>query len=108
MSRSHRTIPEDSKAEHPRVSTPEFLAALERSGVLTDGQWRLVRDRFGHGTANIDSLNLANQLVKEGLLTRFQGRRLVKGKKSLEFGRYALLDHIGQGARGRCSRHATG
>ncbi len=25
----------------------------------------------------------------------------LKGKKSLDFGRYALLDHIGQGARGR-------
>ena len=27
--------------------------------------------------------------------------RLLRGKKGLVFGRYALLDHIGQGARGR-------
>ena len=44
---------------------------------------------------------LAQRLVEEGTLTEFQARRLLKGKKSLSFGRYALLDHIGQGARGR-------
>jgi serine/threonine-protein kinase len=34
------------------------------------------------------------------MLTPFQARRLLKGKKRLVFGRYILLDHIGQGARG--------
>ena len=48
-----------------------------------------------------DSLALAHQLIEEGTLTEFQARRLLRGKKSLAFGRYALLDHIGQGARGR-------
>ena len=64
-------------------------------------KWRQVQRPIRQWELAIDSLKLANQLVKDGLLTRFQARRLVKGKKSLEFGRYALLDHIGQGARGR-------
>ena len=53
------------------------------------------------GRTLIDSLALAHQLIEEGTLTEFQARRLLRGKKSLAFGRYALLDHIGQGARGR-------
>ena len=48
-----------------------------------------------------DSLALAHQLIAEGTLTEFQARRLLRGKKGLAFGRYALLDRIGQGARGR-------
>ncbi len=40
-------------------------------------------------------------MSNEGTLTEFQARRLLSGKKGLAFGRYALLDHIGQGARGR-------
>ena len=101
MSRTHRAIPEESKAGKTRLSGPEFLAALERSGVLPDEKWREVRNRFVHTTEHDDSLPLARQLVDDGTLTKFQARRLVMGKKSLAFGRYALLDHIGQGARGR-------
>ena len=37
----------------------------------------------------------------EGTLTEFQARRLLWGKKRLSFGRYALLDSIGKGGRGR-------
>ena len=43
-------MPEDSKARPPRLSAPEFLAALERSGVLTDAKWREVQDRFDRRT----------------------------------------------------------
>ena len=39
-------MPEDLKAGPTHLSAPEFLAALERSGVLPDAQWRAVRDRF--------------------------------------------------------------
>jgi eukaryotic-like serine/threonine-protein kinase len=91
----------DSKAEPTRLSAGEFLAALERSGVLPDAKWREVQDRFGQRTDRDASINLAHQLIAEGTLTEFQARRLLKGKKLLGFGRYALLDHIGQGGRGR-------
>jgi serine/threonine-protein kinase len=47
-----------------------------------------------------DPSALARHLVKEGTLTAFQARRLLKGKKRLVFGRYILLDHVGQGAKG--------
>ena len=41
-------MPKDSKAGLTRRSVPEFLAALERSGVLPDAKWREVQDRFVH------------------------------------------------------------
>ena len=97
----YRSMPEDSKAGPSCLSAPEFLAALERSGVLPDAKWREVQDRLVHATDLVSSLAMAQRLVKEGTLTEFQARLLLQGRKSLSFGRYALLDLIGQGARGR-------
>ena len=92
-------------SRHPSARTcltpPEFLAALERSGVLPDDKWREVQDRFVRNSGRVDSLALAEQLIEEGALNEFQARRLLKGKKALSFGRYALVDRIGQGGRGR-------
>jgi serine/threonine protein kinase len=99
--RSDRAMPDDLKAGPTYVSAHEFLEALERSGVLPDAKWREVRDQCARAADRDDSLALAQQLIEDGTLTKFQARRLLKGKKSLAFGRYALLDSIGQGARGR-------
>ena len=91
----------DGKAGPTCLSAPEFLEALGQSRVLPDAKWREVRDRYVETTAVDDSLALAHQLIDDGTVTEFQARRLLTGKKALGFGRYALLDHIGQGARGR-------
>jgi eukaryotic-like serine/threonine-protein kinase len=88
----------DSQAMPTRLSASEFLSALERSGVLSEATQRGVHDRLGHV---VDAKALAHQLVEDGTLTAFQARRLLKGKRGLVIGRYILLDHIGQGARGR-------
>jgi len=92
---------EVSKAGPTRLSAAEFLAALERSGVLPDAKLREVQDRFVRRAGLRDSLDLAHQLIGEGALTEFQARRLLWGKKGLAIGRYVLLDHIGRGALGR-------
>jgi eukaryotic-like serine/threonine-protein kinase len=94
-------MPKDGKAGPTYVSGPEFLEALEQSGVLPDAKSREVRDRYVRTTVLDNSSALAQQLIDDGTLTEFQARRLLKGTKSLSFGRYALLDHIGKGARGR-------
>ena len=101
MAGNGRAEPEHLKAASMRVSTSEFMEALEQSGVLTDAKWHEVRDRFGRRVVPDDSLALAHRLIDEGTLTEFQAGRLLRGKKSLVFGRYALLDQIGLGARGR-------
>ncbi len=92
---------EDSKTARRRLSAPEFLAALERSGVLPDAKCKEVLRRLARCAASQDSLVMAHQLIDDGTLTEFQARRLLWGKKRLAFGRYALLDSIGKGGRGR-------
>ena len=92
---------EDSKTAKRRLSAPEFLAALERAGIVPDATCREVQRRFARRAQMLDSLALAHQLMAEGTLTEFQARRLLWGKKRLSFGRYALLDSIGKGGRGR-------
>ena len=92
----------DTRRPGQRVSPlPTSSRPSNGRAVLPDAKWREVHDRFAHRRTLDDSLALARELVDEGTLTEFQARRLLKGKKSLAFGRYALLDHIGQGARGR-------
>lgn len=92
---------ENAKAGHMGRSAPEFLLAMERAGVLPDAQWREVRERFGDGSGLSDSTALARRLIKDGLITEFQARRLLKGKKRINYGRYVLIDNIGKGARGQ-------
>ena len=92
---------DDPKAGPTRLATPEFLAALERSGVLPDAKCREVQDQVVRRSNSVDSLALAHQLIGDGTLTEFQARRLLSGKKRLDFGRYVLIDDLGQGSRGR-------
>ena len=94
-------MPEDLTAVPTRLSASEFLSVLERSDVLPATKLREVRDRYLPETARRDSASLAHQLVSDGMLTEFQARRLLVGKKGLAFGRYVLLDRIGKGARSR-------
>jgi eukaryotic-like serine/threonine-protein kinase len=92
---------ERSKISTTHVSASEFLAALERSAILPDAKYGEVQNRFVRRAGSIEAAALARQLIYEGTLTEFQANRLLKGKKSLDFGRYLLVDHIGQGGRGR-------
>jgi eukaryotic-like serine/threonine-protein kinase len=92
---------EDPKAGHVVRTPTEFLSALERHGVLPDAQLREVKDRFGDGSGLSDTTALARRLIKDGLLTEFQARRLLKGKGRIAYGRYILIDHVGRGARGQ-------
>jgi eukaryotic-like serine/threonine-protein kinase len=98
---SHRVMPNDSKAMATYLSASEFLVALEGSGVLPEDKSRELRLRFEAEVDAVDPSGIAHQLVDDGTLTAFQARRLLKGKRGLTIGRYILLDHLGQGARGR-------
>ena len=92
---------DDPKVGVTSLSAPQFLMAVQMSGALSEAAWRQVKERFGRAAERQGPTELARQFVSEGILTEFQARRLLKGQKSLKFGRYTLLDHIAQGARGR-------
>ncbi len=82
-------------------SAADLVAAIEGTGLLSASKMRELHERLDASGDGNDGRKLARRLVREGTLTTFQARRLLKGKKrGLVFGRYILLDHIGQGARG--------
>jgi serine/threonine-protein kinase len=98
---SHHPMSEELKAIPARLSRTEFLAALAESAILPEPALRRLRDDADARDDGDDAGILARRLVREGLVTSFQARRLLKGKRGLVVGRYILLDLIGQGARGR-------
>src|SRR5208282_2795895 len=101
-SRSHLAVPNDPDANPCGLSSADFLATMERSGILSETGLQEVRDCLVQDRQLQDSSVLAERLVKQGRLTEFQARRLLVGKaKSLVFGRYVLLDRLGIGAMGR-------
>jgi serine/threonine-protein kinase len=101
-SRSHFAVPNDPDANPCGLSSADFLATMERSGILSETGLQEVRDCLVQDRQLQDSCVLAERLVKQGRLTEFQARRLLVGKaESLVFGRYVLLDRLGIGAMGR-------
>jgi serine/threonine-protein kinase len=91
---------DNSKAIPTGFSAADFVALLAGSGVISEMESRELQVRLNSWKDSDDALSLARQLVKEGTLTPFQARQLLRGKQGLVFGRYIVLDHIGQGARG--------
>ena len=76
------------------IPLDEFVKQLEESGVLA--------------TASLDRLKgvlpeeLAQELVRQQLLTEFQAEEACKGNaRSLVLGNYVLLEKIGQGGMGQ-------
>src|SRR5271157_2239374 len=102
-SRSHLAVPNDPDANPCGLSSADFLATMERSGILSETGLQEVRDCLVQDRQLQDSSVLAERLVKQGRLTEFQARRLLVGKaKSLGFGamgrvfkaRHRLMDRL--------------
>src|SRR4051794_16203221 len=75
---------------------PDFLAVLRRSDVLGGRQFEKVAALVRCGRYPGDPLGLASKLVRKGVLTEYQARRLLgSDRPSLVFGRYVILDRLG-------------
>ncbi len=84
------------------LSPAVFLAAIEKSLILTEAQMRAVRAQFAHVVDTVESSAIADALVREGLLSEFQARRLLVGNsQGFVCGRYTIIDKIGEGAMGQ-------
>jgi serine/threonine protein kinase len=76
-----------------------FLQHLRRSRLLSEQELDEALARLPEGDR---ASALARALVEQGVLTRFQARRLLAGKPGrLVFGQYRLLDRLGQGGMGQ-------
>jgi serine/threonine protein kinase len=82
----------------PVASVEALIGAIEKSGLLTADALEKVRDAASKAK---EPKVLARDLVKGGLLTRWQAEQLINGYHRLMVGNYKLLDQIGTSPTGR-------
>ena len=94
---------EPSNESNTKTGTSsEFLQAIRSSAILSEKQFEKVEANVAEGNYPPEPAELASRLVKDGVLTDFQARQILKGKsQGLVFGRYVILDFLGKGAMGR-------
>jgi serine/threonine-protein kinase len=79
-----------------------FLQAIRSSSILSGPQLERVEAEAAEAGDAAEPSEFAARLVKEGLLTEFQAKQILKGKtQGLVFGRYVILDVLGRGAMAR-------
>jgi eukaryotic-like serine/threonine-protein kinase len=75
---------------------------MRASGVLSERQLADIKTKILHGDYPLDSVELAEALVRDKTLTSFQARRFLSNRSNgLIVGRYVILDRIGSGSMGR-------
>lgn len=91
--------------EKPRPSEEvpvDLLPVIYTSGVLTPRQFAEIKAKVLAGDYPMDPFDLAEKLVREGILTVYQVNRFLKGKAhGLVVGRYVIQDRLGSGSMGR-------
>src|SRR5262245_38979338 len=81
-------------------STEEYVSALSKSGLVAREDLARV-EAFLRESARRGPRQLADFLVREGLLTRFQASFLMEGRLAdLKLAGYTLLEVLGAGAMG--------
>ena len=76
-----------------KLNVETFVAVLKKSGLIeADRLQKLVNEFTARGGAADDSPRLADFLISNGVLTRWQAEQLLKGKhKGYFLGKYRLL-----------------
>ena len=96
------TMETSKTSESTAIVPPDLLPLLQKSHILTERQFEEVRAKVLGGTFPSDSKALADRVVAEKVLTRFQADHLLRNKAhGLVIGRYVVLEPIGAGAKGR-------
>jgi serine/threonine-protein kinase len=92
-----------SEEQRSTVAVPHDLVPLiRRSGILNDRQFEEVRGKILSGEYPRDSSALADRLVADQILTKFQASRLLQNKAhGFVVANYVVLDRLGVGNKGR-------
>lgn len=83
------------------TSTDEVLMLVRKSGLVPENRLdAYLRDSAGQMPP--DPIGTANNLVRNGILTKFQAGQIVKGRyRSFHIGRYRVLEPLGIGGMSR-------
>src|SRR3954469_20730157 len=98
-----KAAPPPSPHPPPTASDPpvDLLTMLQRARILPGRQLDQLRDGVRSGQYPDADVPLARRLIRDGVVTEFQARCLLRGKpERLTFGAYVLLNGIGRGAMG--------
>jgi eukaryotic-like serine/threonine-protein kinase len=80
----------------------DLLPVIRNSGVLPEKQLAEIKSKILHGEYPMDSIALAECLVRDKILTSYQVKRFLSNRSNgLIVGRYVILDRIGSGSMGR-------
>jgi serine/threonine-protein kinase len=80
----------------------DLLAVIRASGVLPEKALLEIRSKVLQGDYPMDSVELAERLVQDKILTNYQTKRFLSNRAhGLIVGRYIILDRIGSGSMGR-------
>lgn len=80
----------------------EFIDRLDRSGLVPASEVRALLDRLPPERRPDDASSLADQLVHDSKLTRYQAQQLCAGDgNGLVLGNYVIQEEIGTGGMGR-------
>ncbi len=114
MSLSHSSLPDPSDSEGQAVGRPvarfrytALASSLVDATTLdsVEAQVRIVCVGEASESAALDAVGfdkaVADLLVQQGTLTRFQADQMLAGRRRLMLGQYRILDQIGQGGMGQ-------
>ena len=97
-------------AAQARSQRPRFRDTALASGLLDDAQITAAERSLGmvkHGKAADPEAwdrALADRLVSDRLLTPFQAREILAGRRRFRLGQYTVLDEVGKGGMGQVFR----
>ena len=72
-----------------------FLELLEKSKLLTPEQLHEAK-----GTFEEEPVELAKELIRDKVLTKWQAQQLLAGRSLLKLGNYRLVEKLGEGGMG--------
>ena len=102
VSRGSPVVARSEKPKSAEGIPRDLLPVMRTSGVLSDRQLSEIKSKVLQGDYPLASVELAEALVRDKVLTTFQARRFLSNRPhGLVVGRYVVLDRIGSGSMGR-------